>query len=227
MPVQQALCPPARGAIREARASELRSCARLVAEVDRSDWKMVWAALVEVSFVQRMLVAAFQEGAAERRKARLRRRYQLLLLEEKGCPAAVCELDLRQSVAQLSSLAVRVDRRHCGLAVALLEDCKTRLLPGQAMQLDVYEDNVPAEKLYEKCGFRPVGYTPVTDLETDALLGRRSARRWAFAVDASVADALEALEAPPTSSELGSEMLRRLLRQVWIGLLLSCPLRLF
>lgn len=79
-----------------------------------------------------------------------------------GEPAGVCQLRFRWSVwksAQdcwLEDLYVREGARRSGLGRALVEAAveRAREHGAQRIELDVKEDNAPARRLYEACGFQ-------------------------------------------------------------------------
>ncbi|CAK8985349.1 unnamed protein product [Durusdinium trenchii] len=214
--------------IREAQPSELRACASLLAEAlvpnggETSLGKvrrLLMAILVEISLVQRMMIGAFHEGR------RSSQNYQLLLVDGNSGPQAVCELQTDGNTMKLSSLAVRASCRRRGLARRLLRRTvrRAKKLRCQAVQLDVYEDNVPATDLYRSVGFRRFGWTPVVNLELEALLGR-TCGRWRLNLLSEEMDADSALadaEAAPTLADLGAELSKRLLYQVFLGMVLS------
>eukprot|EP00913_Durusdinium_trenchii_P012263 g11515.t1 len=143
--------------------------------------------------------------------------YQLLLVDGNSGPQAVCELQTDGNTMKLSSLAVRASCRRRGLARRLLRRTvrRAKKLRCQAVQLDVYEDNVPATDLYRSVGFRRFGWTPVVNLELEALLGR-TCGRWRLNLLSEEMDADSALadaEAAPTLADLGAELSKRLLYQ--------------
>jgi ribosomal-protein-alanine N-acetyltransferase len=62
-------------------------------------------------------------------------------------------------IARLYSIAVHGNSRGSGLAQALLADAEriARRRKRDALRLEVRDDNIPAIRLYEKLGYRPIG----------------------------------------------------------------------
>eukprot|EP00435_Cladocopium_sp_Y103_P069417 s167_g33.t1 len=197
--------PPCRGkprfVVREAKTRELRPCAQLLAgsfldsDPLRSSniYGILLSFVVEISLVQRMMQGAFDEGRGSARK-----KYQLLLVDhadhappscrsdaDRDAPLAVCELQKQGDLLHLSSLRVRPSSRRRGLARRLLGSAQRRARQWQcqAIQLDVYEDNLPALRLYKSMGFQQHGWTPVCELELEALLKGKPSERYRLTLE--------------------------------------------
>ncbi|CAE7436962.1 unnamed protein product [Symbiodinium natans] len=234
---------PSREWVREARSDEFRRVAGLCADAFvevptsrasatstssttrslRRAQRAVLAAVMEVSLVQRAIVAAFFQGRAERLREKPPMTQKVLVVEspEGEALVAACELRLREtSVAYLSSVVVAPRWRRQGHARRLLRSAEkaARRWGCEAIILDARQDNVPAAQLYESAGFRPVGWTPVAELELECLLDGKGSRRWSRSLRSS-ADA-EADE-EPSNVELAVELTRRVLYQVILGLFLA------
>jgi len=67
-------------------------------------------------------------------------------------------------------LAVLPDYFGCGIGKALLEYAEVigRQKVAKAIRLDTYEENLPAVRLYEKCGFKYIG---LVDLGLEKIYG--------------------------------------------------------
>eukprot|EP00434_Breviolum_minutum_P000294 symbB.v1.2.000243.t1/scaffold4.1/size633627/25 len=75
---------------------------------------------------------------------------------------------------------------------------------------------------YESMGFQPYGWTPVPELELEALLTRGQSCRWRWRKQG--AESLEDAEAKASMLELTVELSKRISYQVFLGLILSSML---
>lgn len=98
---------------------------------------------------------------------------------EGGEPIGYGGLAVAGPEAWVQNLAVRRDRQRCGVGEALLSDllAESSRRGARAVLLEVAVDNGPAQRLYGRHGFEPVGvrrgyYQPSN---TDALVMRRDA----------------------------------------------------
>eukprot|EP00439_Symbiodinium_sp_Y106_P050332 s1688_g6.t1 len=217
--------------VREARTEEFRRVAGLCAEAFAEDTgprnplrsllgrtqRVLLAAVMEVSLVQRALVAAFFQGRAERLRQKPPRRHTVLVVDSSdgAAPVAACELQQTEP-----SMAVAPHCRRRGYARRLLRSAEkaARTWGCEAVVLDARQDNAPAVQLYESAGFRAVGWTPVEELELECLLAGRGSRRWSRMLRGT--PATEGDE-EPSGMELTAELTRRALYQVLLGLLAS------
>ncbi|CAE7769861.1 unnamed protein product [Symbiodinium sp. CCMP2592] len=223
--------------VREARTEEFRRVAGLCAEAFAEDTgprntftsllgrtqRVFLAAVMEVSLVQRALVAAFFQGRAERLRQKPPKRHKVLVVDSSdgAAPVAACELQQTEpSVAFLRSMAVAPHCRRRGYARRLLRSAEkaARAWGCEAVVLDARQDNIPAVQLYESAGFRAVGWTPVEELELECLLAGRGSRRWSRMLRGTLDT--EGDE-EPSGMELAAELTRRALYQVLLGLLAS------
>ena len=64
----------------------------------------------------------------------------------------------RTHLARLYSLAVAPERRSQGLGQRLLQACEAEVLERGylTLRLEVRQDNLPARRLYEQAGYRPI-----------------------------------------------------------------------
>ena len=124
--------------------------------------------------------------------------------------------DLTESVNfQLrSSLAVQPSLRRSGLGRRLLRVGlrRARRWKCDAVELDVYDDNLPATSLYSSLHFKRIASTPQKDLELQGLLGR-SCGRWRLELH-RVERHIEDIDAEPSEGDRMAELLKRILYQV-------------
>lgn len=87
---------------------------------------------------------------------------------------AYCEVEWQIEfdvpVITICKLAVHPKYFGCGVGKALLDYavCVGEQRNSKAIRLDVYEENIPAIRLYEKCGFKNMG---LVDLGLEELYG--------------------------------------------------------
>ena len=95
-----------------------------------------------------------------------------LVLEESGSLSGYIGLKLISDEAHVMTLAVRPERRRCGLAHALIEaalaDPSSASVRG--VHLEVRSSNLPARALYASLGFAETGIRPGYYGDEDAVL---------------------------------------------------------
>lgn len=80
------------------------------------------------------------------------------------------QMEFDVPVITICKLAVHPQKFGCGVGKALLDYtvCIGDQRNAKAIRLDVYEENLPAIRLYEKCGFKDMG---LVDLGLEELYG--------------------------------------------------------
>ena len=80
------------------------------------------------------------------------------------------QIEFDAPVIVIRKLAVLPDYFGCGIGKALLEYAEVigRQKVAKAIRLDTYEENLPAVRLYEKCGFKYIG---LVDLGLEKIYG--------------------------------------------------------
>ena len=90
--------------------------------------------------------------------------------QEDAYRAVDWQIEFDLPVITICKLAVHPKYFGCGVGKALLDYavCVGEQRNAKAIRLDVYEENLPAIRLYEKCGFKDMG---LVDLGLEELYG--------------------------------------------------------
>ena len=95
--------------------------------------------------------------------------------QEDAYRAVDWQIEFDLPVITICKLAVHPKYFGCGVGKALLDYavCVGEQRNAKAIRLDVYEENLPAIRLYEKCGFKDMG---LVDLGLEELYGLKGYR---------------------------------------------------
>jgi ribosomal protein S18 acetylase RimI-like enzyme len=86
-----------------------------------------------------------------------------LIAEVDGAPAGMARVVVEDGAAHLYSMWVAPEARGRGVGALLIAtsiEWLARHHPGMTLLLEVVETNLPARRLYERCGFTLVGPNP-------------------------------------------------------------------
>ena len=142
-----------------------------VREIDASDWQ-IWRMLrlralredpdAFASTLDSTLERDARDGEAYWR-GYFTRPGPALIAEVDGVPAGMARVVVEDGPAHLYSMWVAPEVRGRGVGAHLVMTCIDRLAahrPGLPLRLEVVETNLPARRLYSRCGFAVVGPNP-------------------------------------------------------------------
>ena len=142
-----------------------------VREIDASEWEN-WRALrlralredpdAFASTLAATLERDAQDGEAYWR-GYFTRPGPVLIAEVDGAPVGMARVVVEDGPAHLYSMWVAPEARGKGVGAHLVITCIDRLAahhPGRTLRLEVVETNLPARRLYSRCGFVVVGPNP-------------------------------------------------------------------
>ena len=142
-----------------------------VREISASDWR-IWRALrlralredpdAFASTLATALERDTQDGEAYWRGC-FTRPGPVLIAEVDGAPVGMARVVVEDGPAHLYSMWVAPEARGRGVGARLIAaglDWLAAHHPGRTLRLEVVETNLPARRLYSRCGFAVVGPNP-------------------------------------------------------------------